>query len=84
MGGRPQWIKDCPSNGKRTPEGEPTAHCPLWEVRMGTRTPGISLLEVVRRKCWDCLGSSQEIKKCTVPGCALYKYRLGEYPEEDR
>ena len=50
-------------------------------------------MKAIREKCLDCSGgSSNEVKLCTVTGCALYPFRLGknpnikkrEYTEEER
>jgi len=52
---------------------------------MGNRPKGTSLLQLVRRQCMECLcDRPREIERCTAIKCALYAYRLGEYPEGDR
>lgn len=41
----------------------------------------ISALKAIRLKCLDCCcGSSNEVKLCTVAGCALYPFREGHNP----
>ena len=41
----------------------------------------ISPLKAIRLKCLDCFcGSSNEVKLCTVTGCALYPFREGHNP----
>lgn len=41
----------------------------------------ISALKAIRIKCLDCCcGSSNEVKLCTVTGCALYPFREGHNP----
>lgn len=41
----------------------------------------ISPLKAIRLKCLDCCcGSSNEVKLCTVAGCALYPFREGHNP----
>ena len=38
-------------------------------------------LRAIRMKCLDCSGRSRvEIRKCTIPDCSLYFYRLGKNP----
>lgn len=41
----------------------------------------ISPLKAIRLKCLDCCcGSSNEVKRCTATGCALYPFREGHNP----
>ncbi len=40
-----------------------------------------SPLKAIRLKCLDCcLGSSKEVKECTVESCPLFYFRLGKNP----
>jgi len=40
-----------------------------------------SPLKSIRLKCLDCcLGSSKEVKECTVESCPLFYFRLGKNP----
>lgn len=42
-------------------------------------------LRAIRLKCLDCcMGSSAEVRLCTVPDCSLYPYRLGHNPKRKR
>ena len=37
--------------------------------------------KAIREKCLECsCGSSNEVKLCTVTGCALYPFRFGKNP----
>jgi hypothetical protein len=38
-------------------------------------------IKAIRAKCLDCMGgSSKEVKRCNIPECSLYFYRLGKNP----
>ena len=38
-------------------------------------------LKAIRRKCLDCSGdSADEVRKCVIPDCPLYPFRLGKNP----
>ena len=38
-------------------------------------------VKAIREKCLECSrGSSNEVKLCTVTGCALYPFRFGKNP----
>lgn len=38
-------------------------------------------LQAMRRKCLDCCcGSSKEVRRCPVKGCALWPFRFGKDP----
>ena len=39
-----------------------------------------SPIKAIREKCLECSGSRNEVKECTVTGCALYAFRLGKNP----
>jgi hypothetical protein len=42
-------------------------------------------LKAIREHCLECCGwSSTEVGLCTAPLCALYKYRHGRRPVEER
>lgn len=75
-----ETVQLCPSNGEPTRSGKATTSCPLWPLRMRQKPQSIDLLQLVRRKCADCLHTSREIESCTVPGCELYAHRLGAWP----
>ena len=47
-----------------------------------TTTAGeLTPLKAVRAKCIDCSGGSiHEVKKCAIPECPLYPFRLGKSP----
>ena len=39
-------------------------------------------VRAIRKHCLECLGySSEAVKDCTSPNCALYPYRLGHKPK---
>ena len=41
----------------------------------------ITPLKAIRLKCLDCCnGSYDEVKKCTIEKCPLFKYRFGHNP----
>lgn len=45
---------------------------------MGIATP----MKAIRLKCLDCCcGQVQEIRECTITGCALWPYRMGRRPK---
>ena len=38
-------------------------------------------LKAIRLKCLDCSGdSADEVRKCVIPHCPLYPFRLGRNP----
>lgn len=46
---------------------------------MKTITP----MKAIRLKCLDCVNNQiQEINKCQISGCPLWKYRTGHRPKE--
>ena len=46
-----------------------------------TRTHPITPLKAIRLKCLDCSGdSADEVRKCVIPHCPLYPFRLGKNP----
>lgn len=38
-------------------------------------------MKAIRAKCLDCCGSAAEVRRCSVPDCALYPYRMGHRPK---
>ncbi len=41
-------------------------------------------IKAIRMKCMQCSnGQYSEIRKCPIPGCALYHYRLGHRPDKE-
>jgi hypothetical protein len=41
----------------------------------------ISPLKAIRLNCLDCVGGSRdEVKKCEIKDCPLYKFRFGKNP----
>ena len=40
----------------------------------------VSPLRSIRRKCLDCVGSSNEVRLCPVSDCAIFPYRFGKNP----
>lgn len=46
-----------------------------------TSTRSLTPLKAIRLKCLDCSGdSAEEVKKCVIPHCPLYPFRLGKHP----
>lgn len=46
------------------------------------KNKSISPLRSIRLKCLDCMaGSSNEVKLCVSPDCALFPFRFGKRPE---
>ncbi len=42
-------------------------------------------LKAVRKKCLDCCcGQITEVRLCTVKNCALYPYRMGHRPQDNK
>jgi len=41
----------------------------------------VSPLKAIRLNCLDCMGGSpSEVRRCNIPECSLYEFRLGENP----
>ena len=41
-------------------------------------------IKAIRSKCLDCCnGSPYEVRKCVIPKCPLWPYRLGKRPTEE-
>jgi len=76
MGGSYQAVKDCPS-----------ATCSLWPDRSGKKRMGQRPLGAIRSFCLQCVGSPEEVTKCTGkmlydPDCQLHPYRFGSNPRK--
>lgn len=42
-------------------------------------------MKAIRKKCLDCCcGQATEVRLCTVKNCALYPYRMGHRPKDDK
>jgi hypothetical protein len=42
-------------------------------------------VKAIRAKCLDCMGgSSKEVKRCNIPDCSLFPYRLGKRPKQEK
>lgn len=58
--------------------------CPLHPLKEGIAVRGMQPLKVIREKCLECAGSSQDVREC--PGqmangfCPLHEFRFGEKP----
>ena len=80
MGGSPQLVGECES-----------MTCVLWPYRTGRISPGADrrLLRLIRSFCLQCVGSSDEVKKCTgkmLDGtvCDFHPYRRGKRPSNHK
>jgi hypothetical protein len=78
MGGSPGLVSSCTS-----------ARCGLHPYRTGKIAIGADrrLLRVIRHFCLSCVGSSDEVKKCTgkmLDGvvCKFHQYRIGKRPKQ--
>jgi len=41
----------------------------------------ITPIKAIRKKCLECsCGSTYEVKKCVIPECSLYLFRMGKNP----
>ena len=40
----------------------------------------LSPMQVIRAKCVDCAGSSDEVRKCVAVACPLWPFRTGKNP----
>ena len=40
----------------------------------------MSPMEAIRRKCLDCAGSSEEVRKCVALACPSWPFRTGKNP----
>jgi hypothetical protein len=40
----------------------------------------MSPMQVIRAKCLDCAGSSDEVRKCVAAACPLWPFRTGKNP----
>lgn len=74
MGGSFKLVAECE-----------TITCGLWSYRMGRIEPGADrrLLRVIRQFCLQCVGSSDEVRKCNgkmLEGgvCNFHPYRRGK------
>lgn len=42
-------------------------------------------IKAIRAKCLDCMGESpKEVKRCNIPDCSLFPYRLGKRPKQEK
>jgi hypothetical protein len=71
-------VRDCSSEA-----------CGLHPYRTGKIKPGADrrLLKIIRKFCLSCVGSSDEVKKCSgkmLDGtvCNLHQYRMGKRPKK--
>jgi len=62
MGGNAHLVKDCSA-----------IHCKFFKYRYGKG--GGSKGVLIRQYCLECVGSFNDITKCTDTTCALYAYR---------
>ena len=68
MGGRIYLPTDCPA-----------IHCKLYPYRLGKGGGGKTIL--IRKYCLECVGTSDEVKKCSMSECPFYNFRLGSVPD---
>lgn len=40
----------------------------------------VSPLKSIRKFCLECVGSSNEVKRCSAEKCCLFPYRFGKNP----
>lgn len=78
MGGSSKLVGECE-----------TITCALWPYRTGRIAPGADrrLLRVIRQFCLQCVGSSDEVRRCTgkmLDGtvCNFHPYRIGKRPKK--
>ena len=78
MGDSPSLVVECE-----------TITCILWSYRTGKIASGADrrLLRVIRQFCLQCVGSSDEVRKCTgqmLDGsvCSFHQYRRGKRPKK--
>ena len=45
----------------------------------------VTPIKAIRTKCLECCcGQVKEVRECVLKKCALYPYRMGHRPKEDR
>lgn len=78
MGGTSKLVVECE-----------TITCVLWSCRTGriAESADRRLLRVIRQFCLQCVGSSDEVRKCTgkmLDGivCSFHQYRRGKRPKK--
>ena len=50
-----------------------------YVTKTGHATKQVTALKMIRQKCLECSNwSSSEVRKCPIPDCALYPFRLGK------
>ena len=58
--------------------------CPLHPLRMGKAVKGVPALKTIRRKCRECVETSEDIKACdgemSNGVCPLHAFRFGKRP----
>ena len=63
---------------KNMTKHEKTNQQALKRLNEGKRIP---LLRIIRLKCLECCcWNDAEVRKCTIPDCILYRFRLGKNP----
>ena len=74
VGGNLQHVRECADR-----------NCPLHPLREGKAVKGVSPLQTIRRKCRECVETSQDVANC--PGqvfngfCPIHPFRFGKKPE---
>ena len=76
MGGSLQWVRECGDD-----------ICPLHPLREGRAVKGVSPLQTIRRKCRECVETSQDIRDCLGEmhngTCPVHPFRFGRKPQKD-
>jgi len=73
MGGNIYLPTDCPA-----------IRCKFYPYRLGKKPeikPANTPLKSIRLYCLECVGTSDEVKICSMPKCPLYYFRFGKNPK---
>ena len=63
MGGSAYEVRYCPSQ-----------KCKFYKYRMGKG--GGSKGAIIKKYCAECVGSTKQVKSCTMKTCPVYEYRI--------
>ena len=77
------FCLDCMGFSSRLVHYCPSTDCKFYHFRFGTNphsTPRLSALKNIHLYCVECLGTADEVRKCTMPECSVYFYRFGHNP----
>ena len=74
------WCCGGSAGSANGPRGCNTPECPLYTRRLGNSAGG-GAAKAIRKRCLECVGSPDEVKKCKEESCALLLFKSGRNPK---